>query len=130
MIIEITESKCVYVDPNNLSGGYPNVEVNKGDVYDFKVNELSRWKRKWMSCNADGVLLSIVPSDKRIVQKARYFKLCGKVGRDSIHGFSIGLYREKCEIKEDGILYLFANRKVDDEVEASGYLIVEITRVS
>jgi hypothetical protein len=49
---------------------------------------------------------------------------------DSVQGFPIGLYREKFEIKEDGILYLFANRKVDDEVEASGYLIVEITRVS
>tara|TARA_B110000240_G_scaffold64045_1_gene72984 strand:- start:7143 stop:7535 length:393 start_codon:yes stop_codon:yes gene_type:complete len=130
MIIELTESKCVYVDPNNLSGGYPNVEVNKGEVYDFKVNELSRWRRKWISSNADGAFLSFVPSDKRIVQKTRYLKLCGKVGMDSVQGFPIGLYREKFEIKEDGILYLFANRRVDDEVEASGYLVVEITRVS
>jgi hypothetical protein len=130
MIIGPSESKYVYVDANNLLGGYPNVEVNKGEVYKFKVNPLCRWKRKWTSFNADGALLSIVPSDQRVLHKVPYFKLCGKVGSKSQQAFPIGMYRENCEIKEDGTLFLCPNRKVNDQKEADGYLIVEVSRVS
>lgn len=129
MKIEIDETKYVYVDAKSWYSCYPNLTVEEGEVYTFKVNPLYRWSTKWLTFNASGTYIPFVLPKNRRCSKAPYHALCATIDRDESLHFKIGLWLYDFKVKKTGKLQFFVNKSKQLFDKGKGHLVVEIVRV-
>lgn len=88
------------------------LSVKKGQNYRFEVDDKDIWTDFFISSNAKGFRNILLRKKDRRVREVRCFYLCGTVGMDDDHNFSIGLKTEY-EVLHSGNFHFFANDKRD-----------------
>ena len=88
-----------------------HLEVEKGELYDFRVPPGISWVDLIVRCGADGydnAYMRLFAATKR-VREARWFELCGRIGDDDRDSFAIGQELPGFVMPRSGQLGFFAN---------------------
>ncbi len=130
MKIRPQETKLIVVNANDKFGGYPILEVNKGEKYDFSINPLNRWKKGALSASTKGFWFWLWGKNSKRIKKANYLELCGTVGKEvGNNDFRIGTSLNEFEVSTDGPLFFFPNIGLNEYDKCSGNIIIKVQRI-
>lgn len=130
MKIRPQETKLIIVNANDKFGGYPILDVKKGEKYGFTVNPLNRWKKGSFSVSTKGLWLALWRRNSKRFKNANYLELCGTVGKElGYNDFRIGIALNDFEVPSDGPLFFFSNIGLNEYDKCSGNVIIKVQRI-
>ena len=105
--LEVNECQILEIRARDLySKNY--LATKKGQAYEFSVGKEQRWIDMFVKSRADGFRNFFLRDKRKRVPGHKCFKLCGTVGKNEEHHFSIGSNRVWMA-EQDGDVHFFAN---------------------
>ena len=109
--LAINEAKTIRVHARDYFSRVA-LKVNKGELYEFKVDKKDKWIDLCIPSSAKGFRNILLKKRKRRVTEVCCFHLCGTIGMDDEHNFSIGLGKQY-KVSISGKMHFFANDQKD-----------------